>query len=108
VSPITLSLTISMPGGSEVSGLLKAPNDALTCYVFAHGAAARIESFFYGSDDRWPERRVATLRVQLRSWSKAASGLICARWPILLFGQRSEDAEDLYFCWRQRPKTIHR
>ena len=62
---ITLPLSIAIPGASAVSGILNTPQDALACYVFAHGAGAGMtHSFMEAMATNLAQRKVATLRFQ--------------------------------------------
>lgn len=57
------ALTIALPAGSSVSGLLQAPAKPAACYVFAHGAGAGMDhSFMAAMAQGLAERGIATLR----------------------------------------------
>ena len=59
------TLTIELPTGATISGLLEAPADAEACYVFAHGAGAGMEHVFMAAMAHGlAQRRIATLRFQ--------------------------------------------
>jgi predicted alpha/beta-hydrolase family hydrolase len=64
-APSPQPLTIALPDGQQVSGLLTAPANARACYVFAHGAGAGMGHAFMGAvADGLAERGIATLRYQ--------------------------------------------
>ncbi|WP_431096284.1 alpha/beta hydrolase family protein [Polaromonas aquatica] len=57
------SLTIALPSGVTISGLLQAPADAKACYVFAHGAGADMNhAFMQAIAQGLAERGIASLR----------------------------------------------
>lgn len=57
------SLTISLPSGSTISGLLQTPATAKACYVFAHGAGAGMNHAFMEAIAKGlVERGIASLR----------------------------------------------
>jgi predicted alpha/beta-hydrolase family hydrolase len=57
------SLTIPLPTGGSISGLLQTPTGAHACYVFAHGAGAGMDHSFMAAMARGlAERGIATLR----------------------------------------------
>lgn len=57
------SLTITLPSGVHVSGLLQKPAGAKACYVFAHGAGAGMDHAFMAAIAQGlAERGIATLR----------------------------------------------
>jgi len=57
------SLTITLPSGGHVSGLLQKPANAKACYVFAHGAGADMNHAFMASIAQGlAERGIASLR----------------------------------------------
>ncbi|HSW19517.1 MAG TPA: alpha/beta family hydrolase [Ramlibacter sp.] len=59
------SLSIDLPSGSTVSGLLLRPADPIGCFVFAHGAGAGMhQSFMAHLALAMSQRRIATLRFQ--------------------------------------------
>ena len=61
----SMPLTIALPAGATISGLLAAPADAEACYVFAHGAGAGMtHEFMAATADGLARRRIATLRFQ--------------------------------------------
>jgi predicted alpha/beta-hydrolase family hydrolase len=65
VSGTSEPLTIALPGGATISGLLDAPSNAGACYVFAHGAGAGMEhEFMAAMANGLAKRRIATLRFQ--------------------------------------------
>jgi predicted alpha/beta-hydrolase family hydrolase len=56
-------LTIPLPSGSTISGLLQAPASAKACYVFAHGAGAGMNhAFMEAIAQGLVERSIASLR----------------------------------------------
>ena len=56
-------LTIPLPSGSTISGLLQAPASAKACYVFAHGAGAGMNhAFMEAIAQGLVERGIASLR----------------------------------------------
>jgi len=58
-----ISLTIALPSGGTVSGLLQSPVNATACYVFAHGAGAGMNHAFMEAIARGlAERGIASLR----------------------------------------------
>ena len=58
-----VALTVSLPTGGAVSGLLQAPTSGKACYVFAHGAGAGMEHVFMGHISKGlAERGIASLR----------------------------------------------
>lgn len=58
-------LTIPLPGGGVISGLLEVPPAKAACYVFAHGAGAGMNHAFMNAVARGlAERSIATLRFQ--------------------------------------------
>lgn len=58
-------VTIRISDDQSVSGLLLAPAEATTCFVFAHGAGAGMEHVFMATfAEGLSERGVATLRYQ--------------------------------------------
>lgn len=58
-------LTLTLPDGTAISGLLDAPHSARACYVFAHGAGAGMgHSFMAAIASGLAERGIATLRFQ--------------------------------------------
>ena len=58
-------ITIDIPGGHAVSGLLHVPPKARACYVFAHGAGAGMSHpFMTAVAAGLAERGIATLRYQ--------------------------------------------
>jgi len=58
-----ISLTIALPSGGTVSGLLLMPGSAKACYVFAHGAGAGMDHAFMEAIARGlAERGIASLR----------------------------------------------
>jgi predicted alpha/beta-hydrolase family hydrolase len=58
-----ISLTISLPSGDAISGLLQAPVSAKACYVFAHGAGAGMNhTFMEAIAQGLAERGIASLR----------------------------------------------
>ena len=58
-------LTIPLPGGGVISGLLEVPPAKAACYVFAHGAGAGMNHAFMNAVARGlAERGIATLRFQ--------------------------------------------
>jgi len=58
-----ISLTIALPSGGTVSGLLLMPGSAKACYVFAHGAGAGMNNAFMEAIARGlAERGIASLR----------------------------------------------
>ena len=66
-------ITIALPDGDTVSGLLDAPADAQACYVFAHGAGAGMNHTFMATMALGlAERRVATLRFQFPYMEKGS------------------------------------
>lgn len=59
----TIPLTIALPSGATISGLLQAPANIEACYVFAHGAGAGMEHAFMASIAQGlAERGIASLR----------------------------------------------
>ena len=57
------SLTITLPSGGHVSGLLQKPANAKACYVFAHGAGADMKhAFMEAIAQGLAERGIASLR----------------------------------------------
>ena len=59
------ALTITLDGGTRVSGLLLVPDDAHACYVLAHGAGAGMKHPFMAAvAQALAERGIATLRYQ--------------------------------------------
>jgi uncharacterized protein len=59
------ALTIPLADGNTICGLLAAPANAETCYVFAHGAGAGMNHPFMAAIARGlADRGVATLRFQ--------------------------------------------
>lgn len=62
---MTQAITIDVESGEHVSGLLLAPDDAIACYVLAHGAGAGMtHPFMAAVAEGLAERSVATLRYQ--------------------------------------------
>jgi len=60
---LAVSLTIQIPGGGTISGLLQTPAGAHACYVFAHGAGAGMNHAFMASIAQGlAERGIASLR----------------------------------------------
>lgn len=58
-------LTIALPAGGTISGLLDSPANAEACYVFAHGAGAGMNhAFIAAMASGLAQRRIATLRFQ--------------------------------------------
>lgn len=58
-----VSLTITLPSGGHVSGLLQKPSGAKACYVFAHGAGAGMDHAFMAAIAQGlAERGIASLR----------------------------------------------
>ncbi|MBW8720962.1 MAG: dienelactone hydrolase family protein [Polaromonas sp.] len=58
-----ISLTISLPSGGTISGLLQTPVSAKACYVFAHGAGAGMNhTFMEAIAQGLAERGIASLR----------------------------------------------
>jgi len=58
-------LTIALPGGTTISGVLDEPANARACYVFAHGAGAGMNhAFMSAMVDGLARRGIATLRFQ--------------------------------------------
>jgi predicted alpha/beta-hydrolase family hydrolase len=58
-----ISLTIALPSGATISGLLQKPAGAEACYVFAHGAGAGMDHVFMASIAHGlAERSIASLR----------------------------------------------
>jgi len=58
-------VTIPLPEGGAVAGLLQAPAGAQACYVFAHGAGAGMaHSFMASIASGLAQRSIATLRFQ--------------------------------------------
>jgi predicted alpha/beta-hydrolase family hydrolase len=58
-----IPLTIPLPSGTTISGLLQAPAGAKACYVFAHGAGADMNHAFMASIAQGlTERGIASLR----------------------------------------------
>lgn len=58
-------LTIALPAGDTISGLLDSPANAEACYVFAHGAGAGMNhAFIAAMASGLAQRRIATLRFQ--------------------------------------------
>ena len=56
-------LTIPLPSGSTISGLLQTPASAKACYVFAHGAGAGMNhAFMEAIAQGLVERSIASLR----------------------------------------------
>ncbi|MGQ2980868.1 MAG: alpha/beta hydrolase family protein [Polaromonas sp.] len=56
-------LTITLPSGGQISGLLQAPAQAQACYVFAHGAGAGMDHAFMAAIAQGlAARGIATLR----------------------------------------------
>ena len=65
MKPTAEPLTIRISDEQSVSGLLLAPANATTCFVFAHGAGAGMtHAFMTTFADGLAERGVATLRYQ--------------------------------------------
>jgi len=61
----TQKLTLEVPGGDQVSGILRRPRDAWAVYVLAHGAGAGMQHSFLETVSRdLAESGVATLRFQ--------------------------------------------
>ena len=61
-------ITIALPDGSSVSGLVDAPPDPLACYVLAHGAGAGMaHPFMAAVAAGLATRGIATLRYQFPS-----------------------------------------
>jgi len=59
----TSPLTIALPSGGSISGLLQVPANAEACYVFAHGAGAGMNHAFMAAIAQGlAERAIATLR----------------------------------------------
>src|SRR6201996_6163450 len=59
------SLSLALPDGSQVSALLRVPEDARALYVFAHGAGAGMQHTGVSSlADALAAANVATLRYQ--------------------------------------------
>lgn len=57
------ALTIPLPSGGSISGLLLAPAGAQACYVFAHGAGAGMDHAFMAAiAEGLAERDIACLR----------------------------------------------
>lgn len=57
------SLTIALPSGGSISGLLQMPAGVKACYVFAHGAGAGMDHAFMASIAQGlAERGIASLR----------------------------------------------
>ena len=66
-------ITIDIPGGNAVSGLLEAPSKPLAAYVLAHGAGAGMEHPFMSRVARGlAERGIATLRYQFPSMERGS------------------------------------
>ena len=58
-----ISLTIALPSGGTISGLLQAPVNAKACYVFAHGAGAGMDHAFMAQiSEGLAGRGIASLR----------------------------------------------
>ena len=58
-----IPLTIALPSGATISGLLQAPASAEACYVFAHGAGAGMDHVFMATIAQGlAERGIASLR----------------------------------------------
>ena len=65
MTPTAAPVTIRISDDQNVSGLLLAPAEATSCFVFAHGAGAGMGHAFMGTfADGLVERGVATLRYQ--------------------------------------------
>ncbi len=61
-------ITIALPDGSSVSGLVDAPPDPVACYVLAHGAGAGMtHAFMAAVASGLAARGIATLRYQFPS-----------------------------------------
>src|ERR1700739_2786766 len=64
-NPQPHQITISLPNGKTVSGLLLVPAVVRACYVLAHGAGAgMLHSFMSATAEQLADRGVATLRYQ--------------------------------------------
>jgi hypothetical protein len=64
-NPQPHQITISLPNGKPVSGLLLVPAVVRACYVLAHGAGAgMLHSFMSATAEQLADRGVATLRYQ--------------------------------------------
>jgi predicted alpha/beta-hydrolase family hydrolase len=58
-----ISLTIPLPTGGAISGLLQKPASVEACYVFAHGAGAGMNhAFMEAIAEGLAQRRIASLR----------------------------------------------
>lgn len=58
-----VSLTVPLPSGGTISGLLQKPASAKACYVFAHGAGAGMNhTFMEAIAQGLAERDIASLR----------------------------------------------
>lgn len=66
-------VTLDVPGGCAVSGLLSVPERASACYVFAHGAGAGMaHPFMTAVADGLSERGIATFRYQFPSMEQGS------------------------------------
>lgn len=67
------AVTIEVDGTHTVSGLLQVPENAVACYVMAHGAGAGMtHPFMAAVADGLGERRIATLRYQFPSMEQGS------------------------------------
>lgn len=72
-APAVVPLTIRVDDAESVSALLCAPENARTCYVFAHGAGAGMDHPFLATIAReLAQRGVATLRYQFPSMERGS------------------------------------
>jgi len=70
---VTRAVTIPVPAGSPVSGLLSLPADARACLVLAHGAGAGMtHPFLQALADGLAERNIGTLRYQFPSMERGS------------------------------------
>ena len=70
---MTRAVTIPVPAGSPVSGLLSLPADARACLVLAHGAGAGMtHPFLQALADGLAERNIGTLRYQFPSMERGS------------------------------------
>lgn len=86
MKPTAEPISIRISDEQSVSGLLLAPANATTCFVFAHGAGAGMKHAFMATfADGLAERGVATLRYQfpyMENGSKRPDGPKVAHWAV--------------------------
>lgn len=70
---MTRAVTIPVPAGAPVSGLLNVPADARACLVLGHGAGAGMtHPFLQALADGLAERGIGTLRYQFPSMERGS------------------------------------